>query len=110
MSERKTRIISICWTDIVEHAHKGHSAFTRSESNGKIYVSLKVQDKPTDEYKKDVTVLLNPTKENRGTRENPSPQDRVFVGNGITIQPATTTNSPDNPINLEVGDDDDLPF
>lgn len=105
----KTRIISIDWNKIVEAAKAGHSAFTRSEANGHVYVSLRIIDKEMDQYAKDVSVLLNPAKEHRGTREAPSEQDGHFVGGGIILKNSVQENSPANPINI-TNPDDDLPF
>ena len=33
---------SICLTDLIEQAKKKHSAFSKSERNGKIYARVKV--------------------------------------------------------------------
>jgi hypothetical protein len=66
---------SICVTDILEHANKKHSAFTRAE-NGKIYADVGIwlnDDK--DKYGNIMSMQLNPKKELREQDGQP------YIGN-----------------------------
>jgi hypothetical protein len=67
---------SLCLTDLVEQAQKGHSAFNRGKNN-KVYVNFTewVNDEP-DAYGNHASIQLNSTKEKRET------EGKVYIGNG----------------------------
>lgn len=93
--------VSLCFTDLMEQANKGHSAFTRGK-NGKVYVNIVewVNDEP-DKYGNDVSFQLNSTKEKRES------EGKIYVGNGKRIQPGQST----APAQGKVNDESDvLPF
>lgn len=68
---------SICLSDLIEQAQKGHSAFTRSPKNNKVYVSITewVNDEP-NEYGHHASFLLNSTKEKKEA------EGKIYIGNG----------------------------
>lgn len=69
---------SICFTDLMDHAKKAHSSFTRAK-NKKAYVNVQIwiNDEP-DKYGNDVSLMLNSTKEKRES------EGKVYIGNGKT--------------------------
>lgn len=91
------KVISVCLSDLPK------DKITTSEKNGKKYISLVVDDrKEADQYGNDLTVYVNPTKEEREAKVA-----KVYVGQGKTFNfdkkpsPQTAASSYDN---------DDLPF
>lgn len=91
---------SICMTDLSEAFKKNHSAFNKSEKNGKLYANIVVwmNDEP-DQYGNVLSFQLNSKKD--------APDDKVYFGNakmpdGVKpVQAAATLNAKD---------DDNLPF
>lgn len=67
---------SICLTDLVDQAQKGHSAFSRGK-NGKVYVSITewINDEP-DQYGNDCSFQLNSKKEKKES------EGKVYIGHG----------------------------
>ena len=66
------KVISICLSDLPKEK------ITTSDKNGKKYISLVVDDrKEADKFGNDVTVYVNPTKEERAAKAN-----KVYVGQG----------------------------
>lgn len=72
---------SICLTDLLEHAKKGHSAFSKSEKNGKIYLNFKMwtNDEP-DQFGNDSSLLLNSKKDKQEA------EGKIYIGNAKKIQ------------------------
>lgn len=68
---------SLCLTDLIEKCKAGHSAFKKSEKNGKIYVSYTewVNDE-ANEHGQHSSLLLNSTKEMKEA------EGKVYFGNG----------------------------
>lgn len=68
--------VSICLTDLIENAKKGHSAFTKGK-NGKIYVNTRqwINDQE-DQYGNISSLLLSSTK------EKIEAEGKIYVGNG----------------------------
>lgn len=91
---------SICLSELNEAAKKGHSAFSKSEKNGKIYVNLTMweNDNP-DKYDNTVSLQLNPKKD--------SGDDKSYIGNFKPVQYQQNTVAPQA---RDIPDDDDLPF
>lgn len=55
---------SICYTDLVAAAKNGHSAFSRSEKNGKVYFNVAIwQKEEPDKYGNDFSIQLNAKKD-----------------------------------------------
>ena len=65
---------SICMTDLSEAFKKNHSAFNKSEKNGKLYANIAVwmNDEP-DQYGNILSFQLNSKKD--------VPDDKVYFGN-----------------------------
>lgn len=94
---------SICLTDLNANAKIGHSAFSKSEKNGKIYFNFTqwINDEK-DQYGNISSLLLNSSKEMKDT------EGKIYIGNAKKLEAA---GSPP----LQAGDDsipedDDLPF
>ncbi|MES2219170.1 MAG: hypothetical protein V4501_12265 [Pseudomonadota bacterium] len=92
---------SMCLTDLNSAAKAGHSAFNRSEKNGKIYFNFAewINDE-ADQYGNHAAFKLNPVKDKQET------EGKVYFGNGkekVTEKPLT-------PGDKSIPDDDDLPF
>lgn len=65
---------SICLTDLIEQAKKKHSAFSKSEKNGKIYARVKVWiNAEKDKYGKIGSIQLNAAKD--------SNEEKIYFGN-----------------------------
>ena len=66
---------SICVTDIIEHANKKHSAFSKAD-NGKIYADLNIWlNDDVDKFGNIMTAQLNPKKDLREQDGQP------YIGN-----------------------------
>jgi hypothetical protein len=68
---------SLCLTTLIEKAKEGHSAFTKSQKDGKIYVSYAewINEMP-NEYGQHSSILLSSSKEKK------EEEGKVYVGNG----------------------------
>lgn len=77
MSAGKKFYGSICLTDLLEHAKKGHPAFTRSEKNGKIYCKINewVNDEP-NQHGYHASLQLVKSKEQVAAKEK-----SIYIGN-----------------------------
>lgn len=89
---------SICLTDLGDAFKAGHSAFNKSEKNGKVYANIAVwmNDEP-DQYGNILSFQLNSKKD--------AADNKVYFGNAkltesIKAAPAQKSNAKD----------DDLPF
>jgi hypothetical protein len=89
---------SICLSDLGDAYKAGHSAFNKSEKNGKVYANIAVwmNDEP-DQYGNILSFQLNSKKD--------AADDKVYFGNaklpeGGKSAPAQTSNAKE----------DDLPF
>lgn len=96
---------SVCLTDLIEMAKKKHSAFNKSQANGKIYVNLLLwENEITDKFGNTHSVQLNSKKEMR------EQEDKVYVGNFKPVEKKEPQPLNDSDVN-GIGDDiDDLPF
>jgi hypothetical protein len=91
---------SICMTDLSEAFKKNHSAFNKSEKNGKLYANIAVwmNDQP-DQYGNILSFQLNSKKD--------AEDDKVYFGNAKLpdaarpVQAATASSTQEEP---------DLPF
>jgi len=89
---------SICMTDLSEAFKKNHTAFNKSEKNGKLYANIAVwmNDEP-DQYGNILSFQLNSKKD--------ATDDKVYFGNaklpdGVKVEPKK----------VEPESEDDLPF
>lgn len=66
---------SLCLTDIVEQAQKGHSAFSRGK-NGKVYFNfLQWVNEEEDQYKNHSSIQLNSAKDKKDA------EGKIYIGN-----------------------------
>lgn len=92
---------SISYDEIIKAAKAGHSAFTRSLKNKKVYINVTVWINPEpDQYDNDASIMLNSTKEKREA------EGKCYIGNGRFYDP----NRPVKENEIKVPQDDDLPF
>lgn len=92
---------SICLTDIVEQAKKGHSAFTKAD-NGKVYANVNVWlNDEVDKYGNIMSCQLNPKKEKKEQDGTP------YVGNMKQSEQKPITKNDVEKIAEEISD---LPF
>lgn len=73
---------SLCLTDLMEQAKKGHSAFSRSAKNQKVYINFTqwINDKP-NEFGHDASFTLNSTKEKRDEELAANADKKIYFGN-----------------------------
>lgn len=103
MSNTMMLIGSVCLTDLVEQAKKGHSAFFRG-TNNKVYVNVLqfISDEP-NQYGQHSQLLLNPKPD--------AEKDKCYIGN--LKKAAKKEPEPITPESLEENItefEDDLPF
>ncbi len=92
---------SICLTDLINHAKKQHSAFTKAE-NGKIYANVNVWlNEEEDKFGNNMAIQLNPKKENIDS------DGRPYFGNMKKSEPKPITS---NDLESMQDDIDGLPF
>ncbi len=106
MSKSSLHLGSLCLSDIVEQAKKGHSAFSRGK-NGKVYFNVAIwKNKEPDQYGNDIGVQLSSTKEKKTVEKT------VYIGNAKEFK--TDANTPLNARDLslmpDMSGDDGLPF
>lgn len=72
---------SICLTDLIDNAKKQHSAFSKSQKNGKIYCNIMVweNDEP-DQYGNEFSIKLNSSKEKRDAEKAANNGKDIYVG------------------------------
>jgi hypothetical protein len=86
MSDSKLLGGSICVTDLIDAYQKGHSAFTRSAKNGKVYVNINEWiNEDTDEYGNHGSISLssfkNKDKDMREADEKLMGKKHTYIGN-----------------------------
>jgi hypothetical protein len=95
---------SICFTELMDHAKKAHSAFSRSEKNQKAYVNVQIWiNDEQDKYGNDASLMLNSTKEKRES------EGKVYIGNGKWSTFGQSEPKKPDPFDAPVKNDD-LPF
>lgn len=109
---------SICLTTLLEKAKKGHSAFSKSGKDGKIYFNyIEFINDQVNEFGQHSSLLLSSTKDKKDT------EGKIYIGNGKRFEnkPVTASDLPsDNFSNIPVRETkthndqsapvDDLPF
>jgi hypothetical protein len=72
---------SICLTDIVEQAKKGHSAFSKSQKNGKVYFNFLLwENDEVDKYDNTHSLQLNSLKDKKEA------EGKIYIGNAKPIE------------------------
>lgn len=96
---------SICFTDLMDKAKAGHSAFSRGK-NGKAYVSItQWLNDDADQYGNHLSIQLNSTKEKREA------EGKVYIGNGKVSGPQSAAHPTSQQVAAPVmAAADDLPF
>lgn len=103
MSKMFTASINV--TEILEQAKKLHSAFSKSQANGKVYCNLIVweNDEP-DKFGNTLSFQLNSSKENK------EKEGKIYVGNGKPMEKKEPVPVTANDIANLPDPTDDLPF
>jgi hypothetical protein len=93
---------SICLSDLIDMAKRQHSAYTKAQSNGKIYVNVKIwlNDEP-DKYNNIIGLQLNSSKDKKET------EPAFYIGNARRVE--VTAPQPISASDVETLDDG-LPF
>ena len=82
---------SICLTTLIEKAKQGHSAFSKSPKEGKVYVNYAewINDEP-NEFGQHSSLLLSSKKELKET------EGKIYIGNGKKFEnkPVTASDLP----------------
>lgn len=92
---------SICITDLINLAKKGHSAFTKAQ-NGKIYANVNVWlNEEEDKFGNTMAIQLNPVK------EKVEEEGRPYFGNMKKSEPKPITST--DLVDMQDAIDD-LPF
>lgn len=74
MSNNQFYTGSICLSDLISQAKEKHSAFSKSEKNGKIYANIKVWiNEEKDKFGKIGSIQLNAKKD--------SCEEKIYIGN-----------------------------
>lgn len=72
---------SICLTDLVEQAKKGHSAFSKSQKNGKVYFNFLLwENDEVDKYDNTHSLQLNSLKDKKEA------EGKIYFGNAKPIE------------------------
>lgn len=99
---------SINISDILDHAKELHSAFNKSQKNGKVYANISVwlNDEP-DKYGNIMAIKLAATKE---ALEKDEEQGKIYIGNckESEDQPPKALDEKDAKTFTQIADD--LPF
>lgn len=99
----KLKVGSLCYTDIVEQAKKGHSAFSRGK-NGKVYFNIAIwENEEADKFGNSTSIQLNSVKEKREA------EGKIFIGNAKELGAKTENVKPQTDNNIP-SYSDDLPF
>jgi len=95
---------SICITDLLENAKKMHSAFSKSQTNNKIYCNILIweNDEP-DKYQNTHSIQLNSSKDKKDTEE------KIYIGNAKPIERKEPKPVTSNDVN-DLPEPNDLPF
>lgn len=90
---------SICLTDLIDQAKKGHSAFSKA-TNGKVYANILTwQNDTPDKYGNNMSHQLSSSKEMRDREE------KIYIGNSKRLE----TNQPVSSGDVEDNSFDNIP-
>lgn len=84
---------SICLTTLLEKAKEGHSAFSKSPKDGRIYFNYaEWVNNEANEYGQHSSILLSSTKDRKDA------EGKIYIGNGIKWEnkPVTASDISDN--------------
>lgn len=96
---------SICLTDLIENAKKKHSAFSKSQVNGKIYANFILwENDETDKFGNTHSLQLNSTKDNKES------EGKIYIGNAKPVEKKEPQPLSDKDAKTFVDAVDDLPF
>lgn len=83
---------SICITDLMDKLKAGHSAFSKSAKNNKVYCNILVWVNPEkDEFGNNASLQLSSTKEFRES------EGKIYIGNAKFIQTTKPISEKDTP-------------
>lgn len=83
---------SLCLTDLNELARKGHSAFSKSVKNGKIYVNMLTWlNDEKDEFGNNMSHQLSSTKDMRDK------EGKIYIGNSKKLETSKPVSQKDIP-------------
>lgn len=101
---------SICLTDLVENAKKGHSAFTKGK-NGKVYVNFVqwVNDE-ADQYGNHSSFNLGSSKDKRQAELDANGGKKIYFGNAKVQEKGNAEAAPVTATETASLDLGDLPF
>lgn len=112
---------SICISDLMDMAKKGHSAFSKSAKNGKVYCNILVwQNEEVDEYGNSMSLQLSSEKDKREAEK--AQFGKGYIGNAKKLETKKPVSSSDikddwqskiptrESSTPELMDDDGLPF
>lgn len=105
---------SICLTELIEQAKKGHSAFSKAQ-NGKVYFNILTWlNEKEDKYGNIMSHQLSSQKDMREV------EGLIYIGNSKALQSSKPVSVSDVDVNLDsiperetksiTGEPDDLPF
>lgn len=78
----------VCVSDLIDQAKKGHSAFTKSEKNGKVYANILIwENDEADKFSQTHAIQLNSTKEKKDA------EGKIYIGNAKPIEQKPPTES-----------------
>lgn len=96
---------SICLTDLLENAKKAHSAFTKSQANGKVYCNILLwENDETDKYGNTHSLQLNSTKDKKES------EGKIYIGNAKPVERKEPQPLSDNDTKTFTNVAEDLPF
>lgn len=104
---------SICFTELIEQAKKGHSAFSKAQ-NGKVYCNILTWlNEKEDKYGNIMSHQLSSQKDMREA------EGLIYIGNSKALQSSKPVSKSDVDVNLDnvpvrekqnINEESDLPF
>ena len=79
---------SICLSDLIDAAKRGHSAFSKSAKNGKVYCNILIwENEEPDKYEQTHALQLNSAKDKQEA------EGKIYIGNATPVTPKSPTGS-----------------
>lgn len=95
---------SICLTELIEQAKKGHSAFSRA-ANQKVYVNINIwQNEEVDKFGNSISLQL------QSKKENIEKEGKIYIGNAKKFERQDPKPLDPNNVSDITEPLDDLPF
>ena len=83
---------SICITDLLDKIKSGHSSFSKSIKNGKVYSNILVWvNEEKDEFGNNISIQLSSSKEKRES------EGKIYIGNAKKLETSKPVSSSDAP-------------